>query len=184
MNTNNFEKIKLALVQIFHLGIRSLNGRTNFKQEPITRSVIVRYILPSALSQNGLFLDPDFPRKAVTMMTATKAKNMADKLLARSTISWSDVIKSKNRHFCDCADGQTQYGRITLLVMGSCFKLITEIESTNQNARNVMLVVMWTRLTISEDFPRFPKYFQRFFDDESWLFELVSRQCSCKVSHF
>ena len=24
--------------------------------------------------------------------------------------------KSKNIHFCDCADGQTQYGRITLLV--------------------------------------------------------------------
>ena len=27
--------------------------------------------------------------------------------------------KSKDRHFCDCADGQIQYGRITLLVMGS-----------------------------------------------------------------
>ena len=95
-------------------------------QELITRSVIVRYILPSAQSQKFLFLDPDFPRKAVTMMTATKVKNMAEKLLARSTISWSDVIKShnvigqirhhlfvsrkrksKNRHFCDCADGQT-----------------------------------------------------------------------------
>ena len=29
--------------------------------------------------------------------------------------------KSKNRHFCDCADGLTQYGRITLLVMGSWY---------------------------------------------------------------
>ena len=63
------------------------------KSEPITRSVIVRYILPSAQSQKCLVLDPDFPRKVVSMMTATKAKNMADKLLARSTI-WSDVIKS------------------------------------------------------------------------------------------
>ena len=95
-----------------------------FYQEPINRSMIVRYILPSTQSQKCLFLDPDFQRKAVTM-TATKAQNMADKLLARSTISWSDVIKSyivigqirhplfrgkrksKNRHFCDCADGQT-----------------------------------------------------------------------------
>ena len=63
-------------------------------QEPITRSVIVRYILPSAQSQKCLFLDPDFLRKAIAMMTATKAKYMADKLLARSMISWSDVIKS------------------------------------------------------------------------------------------
>ena len=66
----------------------------SLSQEPITRSVIVRYILPSAQSQKCLFLDPDFPRKPVTMMTAPKAKNMADKPLARSTISWSDVIKS------------------------------------------------------------------------------------------
>ena len=63
-------------------------------QNPITRSMIVRYILPSTQSQKCVVLDPDFPRKAVTMMTATKTKNMADKLLARSTISWSDVIKS------------------------------------------------------------------------------------------
>ena len=85
----------------------------------ITRSVIVRYILPSAQSQKCLFLDLDFPRKAVTMMTATKAKVWRNKISHCTTpfVCFAEKRKSKNRHFCDCADGQTQYGRITLLVM-------------------------------------------------------------------
>ena len=68
-----------------------VSGIFRSDQEPITRSVILRYILPSAQSQKCLFLDPDFQRKAVTMMTATKAKNMAEKLLARSVFRTSAV---------------------------------------------------------------------------------------------
>ena len=58
-----------------------------------------KYILPSAQSQTCLFLDPDFLRKAVTMMTATKAKNMADKLLARSVFRTSAVQDNLNHSY-------------------------------------------------------------------------------------
>ena len=58
--------------------------------------MIVRYILPSAQSQKCLFLDPDFLRKAITMMTVTEAKSMAEKLLAQSVFPTYVVQDSLN----------------------------------------------------------------------------------------
>ena len=80
--------------RIFFGKNKSING----DQEPITRSVIARYIMPSAQSQKCLFLAPDFPRKAVTMMTAAEAKNMADKLLPQSVFRTSNHLLTSGTH--------------------------------------------------------------------------------------
>ena len=73
---NNTDSKLKEISKKIRLKRRLYGNNIYIKQEPITRSVIVRYILPSPQSQKCLFFDPDFPQKAVTMMTATKAKTI------------------------------------------------------------------------------------------------------------
>ena len=62
-STNTKNQLTVYNNGIVKRGKTDVRVLANNNQEPITRSVIVSYILPS-----------DFPRKVVTMMTATKRK--------------------------------------------------------------------------------------------------------------
>ena len=103
--------------------------------------ILPYWVWPSVQSQKCLYLDFPFPRNkqresyltihnvrfyyaiffvfvAVIMVTAFRGKT-----------------GSKNRHFCECADGR-MYLTITLLVMGSLIKIIIEEEkSEKQNSK-------------------------------------------------
>ena len=72
----------------------SLNRFLGERQEPITRSVIVFTSCHQQSRKSVYFWIPISREKQLPWWLPQKRRIGADKLLARSTISWSDVTKS------------------------------------------------------------------------------------------